>query len=292
MGTLTKISTAEDEMARVAHAEHRLSGVEVGIVGVAAHPARPCAAWTSMDAYAALISRTTPLHAVRRPLSCRHARTVADRIIGCASPVSAVFVVGLGSSDSASVQRRVTDHGGPMVITELDVVTVALAAAAMATLRRQGIAARRGRIVVINTESAPRLSQILLAASGTAVTSWRQRDAPVYPLWRVMSRNDVLIDLSGTASGNVAPGRTLTLPIARFDHAALVLPGLLSAVCGRNESTLTLDMLVGCVRALALLTAEGHVLPEIGQRLLIPAVTRHVARTLTEQSPQRVRYQH
>jgi hypothetical protein len=196
--------------------------------------------------------------------------------------VSAVFVVGLRPSDSAAVQRRVADHGGPLVITELDLVTVVLAAAATATLRHNGIMPRQGRIVVTDVERAPRLGQILLAASGGSVTSWRELDAAAYPLCRVMSRNDVLIDLTGNVAHSVAPGRILSLPSALFDYGALVLPGLLSAVCGHREPALTLDMLAACVRALGLLTPADHVLPDLSQRLLIPAVARHVARTLTD----------
>jgi hypothetical protein len=285
MGVSTMTNSSAGEVRDVARSTRELSGVEVGVVGVAATRTRPCAAWTAMDDYAALISNRTPLNAMRLPLSHRDARSVADRIIGSSWPVSAVFVVGLGPSDSATVQRRVADHGGPMVITELDLVTVALAAATMATLRANGIAPRRGRVVVTDTEAAPRLGQILLAASGGSVTSWRERDAAVYPLLRVMTRNDVLIDLSGAVPHGVAPGRIVALPATRFDYGALVLPGLLSAVCGRGATMLTLDMLAGCVRALALLTPADRVLPDRTQRLLVPAITRLVARTLIDVPP-------
>jgi hypothetical protein len=261
-----------------------LSPIEVGVIGVAATRTRPCIAWMAMEDYAALISDRTALRAVRLPLPRGDARTVADRIISFSSPVSAMFVVGLGPSDSATVQRRVADHGGPLVITELDVVTVALAAATMATLRGRGIAPRQGGIVVTDAESAPRLGPILLAAWGRSVTSWHERDAVARPLCRAMSRDNVLIDLAGTAPPSIAPGRTLTMPAALFDYGALVLPGLLSALCGHRKAVLTLDMLAACARALALLTPADRVLPDLNQRLLIPAVARYVARTLSERA--------
>jgi hypothetical protein len=287
MSTMTNNSTAEvPSMVRPVQV---LSGVEVGVIGVAATRSRPCAAWTAMKDYAVLISARTPIRTVRVALPPGDARTVVARITNMPRPVSAVFVVGLGPSDSATVQRRVADHGGPLVITELDLVTVALAAAATATLRCNGIVPRQGRIVVTDAERAPRLGPILLAASGASVTSWRERDAAAYPLCRVMFRNDVLIDLAGTVAHGVAPGRILTLPAALFDYGALVLPGLLSAICGHREPALTLDMLASCVRALALLTPADQVLPNLSQRLLIPAVARHVTPTMTDWPPPRTR---
>ncbi len=278
----TKTINSAEEVRSAVEAGPLLAGVAVGVIGVAATRTRPATAWTAMEDYAALISDHTPLRAMRLPLPRGDARTVADRIMGFSSPVPAVFVVGLGSSDSATVQRRVADLGGPLVISEIDVVTVALAAAAIATLRGLGISPREGRIVVTGTESAPRLGQLLLAASGGSITSWRDRDAAAYPLCQMMSRNDLLLDLAGTAPPGIAPGRTLTLPAALFDYGALVLPGLLSAVCAHSETRLTL---AACVRALALLTPADHVLPELSQRLLIPAVARHVTRTLSERPP-------
>jgi hypothetical protein len=266
-----------------------LSGMEVGVIGVASARSQPCAEWTELDDYAALISDRTPLRSVRLPLSHTDAHTVVSRITNLPWPVSAVFVVGLASSESATVQRRVADHGGPLVITELDLITVALAAAAMATLRDLGVGARKGRIVVTNAERAPRLGPTILAASGGAVTGWRERDATAYPLCRVMFHNDVLIDLAGTTPHSVAPGRILTLPSRWFDYGKLVLPGLLSAVCGRGETRLTLDTLAGCARALTLVTPSGDVLPSLDQRLLIPAITRQVARTLSLPTPGRRR---
>jgi hypothetical protein len=184
-----------------------------------------------------------------------------------------------------TLQRRVTDHGGPLVITELDLITVAMAAATMGTLRRQGIQPRQGRIVVSNAESAPRLGPTILAASGGSVTGWHNRDAATYPLCRVMLRNDVLIDLAATATQGIAPGRILTLPPRSFDYGKLVLPGLLSALCGRGETRLTLDTLACCARALTLVTPSGQILPDLDQRLLIPAITRQVARTLNLPTP-------
>ncbi len=98
--------------------------MDIGVIGFASTRSQPCAEWTAMDDYGGLISDRTPLGAVRLPLPHTDARTVVSRITNLPWPVAAVFVTGLGSSESATVQRRVADHGGPLVITELDLITV------------------------------------------------------------------------------------------------------------------------------------------------------------------------
>jgi len=238
-----------------------------------------------MEDYAALIEDRTPLRPARLPLPGGDVRTVSDRIIGVSSSAPVMFVVGLGSSESATVQRLVADYGGPLVITELDVVTVALAAAALATLRGHRIGVQRGGIVVTDIEAAPRLGPILFAVSGRSVTGWHERDASAHPLGRVVSADDVLIDLAGTAPPGIASRRTLNLPTVLFDYGALVLPGLISALCRSGKAALTLDVLASCARAVALLTSADGVLPDLSHRLLTAAVARQVSRTLAERHP-------
>jgi len=198
-----------------------------------------------------------------------------------------VFVVGTGSSESARVQRTVASLKGPVVISELDVVAAALGAAAISALRCRGVAPRRGRIVVTGAEVLPWLGPLLLAAGGGMLTSWNKRDAQAYPLRGIMAHNDILIDLAGTAPNTCAPGRTLTLPREPFDYGALVLPGLLSALCGRNCASLTIDVLAACARGLALVTSPDRIMPALDDPLLVPAVAREVARALGDHPPHR-----
>lgn len=278
---MTSSSIAESRHA--SRSRKLVPGAEVALIGVAADRSRPSAAWTAIDDYADLLSTRTPIRTMRIALPRADARAVVARISHLPASVATVFVVGLGPSDSTNVQRCVAARGGPLVVFELDLVTVALAAAATGTLRRNGIPPRHGRIVVAEPERAPRLGPILLAASGASTTSWYERDAAAYPLRRVMSCNDILIDLAGTAPRNVAPGRIVTLPSTPFAYGALALPGLLSAVSRRGQAIPTLDVLASCTRALTLLTSTNQVLPELSQRLLIPAVTRHAARAMAGQ---------
>jgi len=270
-----------------------VTGIDVGVIGVApprtrSHAPRPCArdtgrlAWTAMEDYAALVRDRTPIRAGCLPLARAGADTVAARIAGLPSHVSAVFVVGTGPSESASVQLRVASLKGPLVITELDVITAALGGAAIMTLRRRVVAPRRGRIVVTGAEALPRLGPLLRAAGGGTFTSWNESDAQAYPLCGLMAHHDILIDLAGIAPDNCAPGRTLRLPRERFDYGALVLPGLLSALCRHHTARLTIDVLAACARALALIAPPDQILPALTEPLLVPAVAREVARTLAE----------
>ncbi|WP_407689284.1 hypothetical protein [Mycobacterium sp. HUMS_1102779] len=117
---------------------------------------------------------------------------------------------------------------------------------------------------------------------------WNQRAAEDYPLRAVMAHADLLIDLAGSAPDTAAPGRTLRLPRERFDYGALVLPGLLAALCGRNGVRLTIDVLVACARALAAITPTGQIVPALTESLLVPTVDAEVARALGEhRSPRR-----
>jgi hypothetical protein len=275
-------------------ADPEFGSIDVGVIGVAGTRKTKhsdLSAWSAMEDYAALASDRAPVRVLRLPLSQADVHTVASRVADLRSRVSAVFIVGLGPSSSASVQRIVASLGGPVVITELDVVTAAVAAAAIRALRDRDISPRRGRITVTHPELAPRLGPLLLASGSGSVTSWHERDALAYPLRHVMARNDILIDLAGTAPKRAAPGRTLTLPTELFDYGCLVLPGLLSALCRHKVATLSIEVLSACAQALALVTPAERMLPELDERLLVPAVARHVTRALDEHTEQR-RHQH
>ncbi|EKT77682.1 hypothetical protein WSS_A36178 [Rhodococcus opacus M213] len=102
-----------------------------------------------------------------------------------------------------------------------------------------------------------------------------------------MEHNDVLVDLSGCAPDGAAPGRTVTVPAYGFAYGALVLPGLLAALCGHGVRTLTVEVVAACVRALALITPADQMLPSVDARLLVSAVARHVSRALGHPVPHR-----
>ncbi|MDV6247800.1 hypothetical protein R1X32_09125 (plasmid) [Rhodococcus opacus] len=268
-----------------------VAGISVAVVAVSttrsrtAGSARTRTPWVAMEDYANLIRERTPIRALRLPLTTGDPHTVADRIIGLGSRVSAVFLLGLGPTEAAAVQREVDEGGGPLVITELDVLTVPLAAAAITVLRRRSVPPRRGRVVVTNPQWAPLLAPVLISSGVGDLSSWHQLDAEAFPLRRLMEHNDVLVDLAGCAPEGAAPGRTVTVPPDPFAYGALVLPGLLSALCGHGVRTLTVEVVAACVRALALITPADQLLPSLDDRLLVSAVARHAGRTIGHAPP-------
>lgn len=274
----------------------RFGGIEnvtaVGIttVGVAAvrtpsTRARDRAVWVAMENYAALITEAIPRRAVPLPLTQNDPAAVAARLTQLPSRVAAVFLIGLDPSATAQVQRAVYTRGGPTVIGELDVVTATLGAAAMSALRGRNIAPRRARIVVTGAGTVPRLGPLLIALGAGSMTTWRSYDTPDQRLHDVMARSDLLLDLADAAPDNVAPGRRLRLPGDLYDYAALVLPGLLRGLGRHRRVPLTVEVLAACARALALVTPADAMLPGLDERLLIPAIGRHVDRVLCENPP-------
>lgn len=271
--------------------------IDVAVVGVCAArtrtapSARTRTPWTAMEDYAALVRARTPIRPLRLPLTTGAPREVADRIAGLPHRVSAAFLTGLGWADSLTVQRAVAERGGPLVITETDLLTVTLVASTITTLRHRRVPPRTGRVVIAGVNPAPLLAPVLMASGVGNLSSWHERDAQALPLRRVMEHHDVLIDLGGSADDQVAPSRTVRPPDDPFTDGALVLPGLLSAVCGHGALGLTVDVIAACVRALALITPVDRVLPALDDRLLVSAVARHAGRTLGDSVPLRDRQQ-
>jgi len=271
-----------------------LTGISVAVVAVSttgsgtAGSARTRPPWVAMEDYAALIRQRTPMRALCLPVTTGdHPHVLTERILGLPTGLSAVFVVGLGHRESAAVAREVTERGGPVVLTELDVLTAAVAAATITTLRRRSVPPRAGRVVITGASWAPLLAPVLIASGVGDLSSWHERDAEAFPLRRLMEHNDVLVDLSGCAPDGAAPGRTVVVPADGFAYGALVLPGLLAALCGHQVRTVTVEVMAACVRALALITPAARMLPSVDDRLLVSAVARHVSRALGHPVPYR-----
>ena len=270
-----------------------LTGISVAVVAVSttgsrmAGSARTRPPWVAMEDYAALIRQRTPMRALCLPVTTGDPHVLTERIQGLPPAVAAVFVVGLGHRESASVQRAVTERGGPVILTELDVLTAAVAAATITTLRRRSVPPRAGRVVVTGASWAPLLAPVLIASGVGDLSSWHERDAEAFPLRRLMEHNDVLVDLAGCAPDGAAPGRTVAVPADGFAYGALVLPGLLAALCGHGVRTLSVEVVAAGVRALALITPADRMLPSVDDRLLVSAVARHVSRALGHPVPYR-----
>ena len=237
----------------------RGTGVDVGVIGVAAArtvdpPVPPRSSWAAMEDYAALIDDRTPMRAVPLPLPRGGVDTVASAITGHPTRLSAVLIVGLAASESAAVQRRVADTAGPLVIAEIDVVSAALAAAVMTMLRSRGLNRERASSSDGRRRVGAATRADLIACGIGELTTWRRDDAEDYPLTRLMEHNDILIDPNAAAPMPLAPDRTVTIPHDPFDFGALVLPGLLGALCGHGVAALDIEHLAAATSAVALLT--------------------------------------
>lgn len=241
-------------------------------------------AWAAVENYTALLRERTALRAVPFTPTRAAPSMVVERIMEMPDALAAVFVAGLSVSDSTAVQNAAAEAGGPLIVTELDALTATLAAAAVTTLRRRRLGPQRGRIAVLGAQAAPKLEQVLLLSGAGRVTNWFEADASTVPIQRVMNYNDVLIDLTRTASHTDAPGRTVWIPNDPFDFATLSLPGLLSALCGHGATELSVEALAASARALALITPTGRSLPNPNQHMLVPVVAHHITRILPERS--------
>lgn len=266
--------------------EPRIPGIAAAVVTVG-HAASgrtgarpPRSPWTAMESYTSLIRRHTPLRALRLPMTTGDPAAVAARIGALAPRVAVAFVTGLNAEDSSRIKGEVAARGGPLVLTELDTVTAALAATTISTLRRRGIAPRSGRVVVTRPEAAPLLGATLVRCGIGQVTNWRTGDAQAFPLRRLMEGHDALIDLAGAAVDTDAPGRTVRPPADPHELGRLVLPGLIGALCGHDATGVSAEVLAAAARALALTTPPGQVLPGPDDGLVPRAIAREVGRVL------------
>ncbi|ORJ97525.1 hypothetical protein A6F55_21400 [Prescottella equi] len=271
-----------------------LSRIDAAVVTVgAAHGSRSRTApqtspWTVMEQYADLIRTHTPLRVLRLPMATGDVQVIAARVSATAPRVSLAFVTGIGAEESSRVKSEVAAQGGPLILTELDVVTVALAGTTISVLRRSGAAPGFGRVVISGPERAPLLGPTLMKSGVAEITNWHSSDAHAFPLRRLMEHNDVLIDLTGTAADTDAPGRTVHFPEEPFRIGQLIVPGLIGALCGHGLREVTVDVLAAAARALALITPVGQALPDPGDSLVTPAIARHVGRVvvhLTDRGP-------
>ena len=280
-------SLAGSDDERTNEGSRGFTGIDVGVIGVATArtvdpPFPQRSSWLAVEDYVALIEDRTPMRALPLALSRGGVCTVASAIAGFPTRLSAVLVVGLAASESTAVQRQVADTAGPLVIGEIDIVTAALAAAAITALGSRGVPRERARVVMTGAESAPLLGPILIACGIGDLTNWHNRDAAAYPLNRLMEHNDILIDPNAAAPMQVAPDGTLTIPHDPFEFGALVLPGLLGALCGHGVAALDIEHLAAAANAVARLTPAGQVLPELNEPMLVTAIAHHVSQTITD----------
>ncbi|WP_006243893.1 hypothetical protein [Mycolicibacterium tusciae] len=257
-----------------------------GVVGVVAVKRRGASAtttigsdWSTMDDYADLLTRHADLRAVPLPLTTADPDIVIARLRSLPDVPKALLLIGFDTAAATHVQRAVRGENGPVIITEADGLTAALGAAALTVLHRHGVTVRRGRIVITGT-APPALGPLLARLNAGVISSWHSYDAEDFPLRQVMTYHDVLVDLSGAASEDLAPGRTITLPESPYEHVSVALPGLLRGLCAHPHPRLDIDILAACSRGVALVTPAERMLPRADERRLVTSVAQRVQRAL------------
>ncbi|GAB2864396.1 hypothetical protein [Lentzea nigeriaca] len=169
---------------------------------------------------------------------------------------------------------------GIPVVTDHDTAAIALAAALLTTLRRADRAPHLSQVVVAGARTMPSLTQLLLIAGIGHITAWNPSDAMAYPLLRVASGADAVINLVGGGGRYAWPRHNVPAVIVP-DPARdplLALPGLLQALTRSPGATPTLDVHRDCALALAQAAPESALLPRKPDASLVEQVA--VAATL------------
>ncbi|MCZ4076822.1 hypothetical protein O1W68_02605 [Rhodococcus sp. H36-A4] len=275
--------------SRYRHAEHSGSGVTaaVAVVGIHQSSPRPLSSrgsvhtWVAMEEYTAVVQRLTSLRAVRLPLADCTESDIVDRLCAVHSDIIATLVGGLSSADSEAIAHRIDERGGPTVVTEIDLTTAALAASVVSILGHRGISTGHGRVIIACSERAPLLGPVLVECGVGSITSWNLHDAQDFSLRRLISHNDVLVDLSD-AENRIGDEMdcTITIDSDPVPAASLALPGLFDALSRRAPTRVDASVLAACARALALLAPRGKLLPDLDQPLLTTTVARYADRAL------------
>jgi len=238
-----------------------------------------------MEDYARCLQERTSLRVSRLPLIDCTEPAVVDRICSLGNDIGIVLVVGMSPQNCAALVRRVADRGGPVVVTEIDLTTIALAASVMTALARQGVIGRRGRVVIAHPERAPSLGPLLAECGVGSITSWNQHDAQDFSLQRLISHNDLLVDLSSLALADGESERTVGIGSDPVVDASLALPGLLESLSRHAKHRFGVPIMASSVQALVLLTPAGRLLPDSAESLLTAAVSRYVDRALDSHTP-------
>ncbi|ORI15444.1 hypothetical protein [Rhodococcus sp. 1168] len=251
---------------RYRHAERSGSGVSAAVAVVGIHESSPRSRQAhdsvrgrvAMEEYAAVIGNLTSLRVTRLSLADCTETDVVDRLCAVDANVGIALVVGMNAAHSQAIARHVDGRGGPAVVTEIDLATATMAASVLSTLSHRGISPSRGRVILACPERAPLLGPVLIECGVGSVTSWSIHDAQDFSLRRLLTHNDVLVDLSDSESrvGGEIEG-SITLGSDPVAAVSLALTGLLDALDRRTLPRVDVPVLAACARALNHLETSG-----------------------------------
>lgn len=165
------------------------------------------------------------------------------------------------------------------VLTGQDTTAIALAAAVSATLARAGRVPRSSQVMIAGAAALPVLCPLLMISGVGTVTTWNHVDAHAFPLYRVASGTDVVIDLLGALNGMDGVGPVVILPDHERD-TALALPGLVRAMVQTPGARLDVNVHHACALALVMGTPPDELLPHQPDRELTDRIAAAAAAAL------------
>lgn len=177
--------------------------------------------------------------------------------------------------------------GAVAVITDRQTTGVALIAAALTTLARDGTAPAAGRLVIVGAERNPLVAALAVAAGIGEIDSWEPDDTHDLPPGTRARRGAVVIDLLGVLDplgpaahrrqGDAPRAPTPVLAVEEPTTALLALPALLAATRHAGRRPGMSGHLV-CAHALVACTPPDRVLPALSDPgLTDPALAVRVA---------------
>jgi malic enzyme len=237
--------------------------------------ADPASVHSVLAEYTELIHDLTGLPAHPLMVTATDDDHLAASLRGLPADIGAIALTHTDPARARAAQQTLRAVGGLPVVTDEDTTAIALAAAVLTSLARAGSTPLASKVVIAGAEHLPGMCALLMAVGIGDIVSWREADAHVYPLYRVVHGADVVIDLLGAA--RELTGATVITP---DDPAGrlLALPGLLSAVVQTPVPVLDVSLYRVCALALAASTPRDRLLPDLAD----PAVTDNIAHAATQ----------
>ncbi|TCO61939.1 hypothetical protein [Actinocrispum wychmicini] len=232
--------------------------------------------------YSALIHDAAGLSTHVIPLNADDPQRLRTALRGLPPAVGVAFLPHV-TADRAHVARLAA--GETPVVTDHDTTAIALTAMVLTTLTRAGRSTGSGRVVIAGADTMPLLSPLLVAAEVGDITTWKRADAVAFPLHRIATGADVVIDLHGSLTA-VNPTATPVV-ITRQDSRMplLVLPGLLRAITQVRHARLDVDVYHACALALVMATPPELQLPDGPDRALARRVADAAIRAFHQTTP-------
>ncbi|MEV4313520.1 hypothetical protein [Actinocrispum sp. NPDC049592] len=230
--------------------------------------------WPSLMRYAALIEDFAGLRT--------WTTTVEDGsetdLRGLPSDVGAVFLQ--RTPPGLTCRARALTRGLP-VLTDQDIIAIALTAALLTATSQAGRTPRTSTVVIAGADALPVLCPLLMIAGFAEVTTWNPIDADIFPLRRITSGAHTIVDL---LHGTIDLTAAEVIRLDSGQEAVLVLPGLLRALTHGRGARLDLHVHHACALALVMATPPDRQLPSRLDQDLTDQVTHAAAHALHAQT--------